>query len=175
MSKILLHICCGICASHCIEKLQQDNFEVIGLFYNPNIQPEEEYNQRLEVAKTVAENFGIKLISGPYDNQNWQAMIKGLEKEPEGGRRCAICFKMRLKYTSEKANSLGIDYFTSTLSISPHKDTELINEIGRSLDPAGFREYDFKKEGGFKKAAEFAKNRKFYRQNYCGCLFSKRP
>jgi predicted adenine nucleotide alpha hydrolase (AANH) superfamily ATPase len=174
MNKILLHICCGICSSAAIQKLQEDSFEVIGLFYNPNIAPEEEYRQRLKVAKDVADIFKIKLIEAPYTVENWFAQTKGKEYELEGGKRCEVCYRIRMEYTSRKAGELGIEFFTTTLTISPHKDTKLINRIGKSINAAGFKEYDFKKEEGFKKAIEFAKGHQLYRQNYCGCVYSQK-
>jgi hypothetical protein len=173
MNRTLLHICCGICSSAAIQKLQEDSFLVTGLFYNPNIHSEEEYLRRLEVAKTVANILKIKLLEAPYDQEKWFTQVKGLETEPEGGRRCTICFKMRLEYTAKIAKEQGLDYFTTTLTISPHKDTKLINEIGKAAGP-GFLEYDFKKESGFKKAADFARANQLYRQNYCGCIFSQK-
>jgi predicted adenine nucleotide alpha hydrolase (AANH) superfamily ATPase len=173
MPRILLHICCGICSSAAIQKLKEDGFEVCGIFYNPNIHPEDEYLRRLEVARKVADILEIKLLETGYEKESWLAQIKGLEKEPEGGRRCAVCFKLRLAYTARVAKEQGLDYFTTTLSISPHKDTKLINEIGKAAAPS-FLEYDFKKENGFKKAADFAKTNQLYRQNYCGCIFSKK-
>ncbi len=174
MKSILLHICCGICSSSAIEKLKEDGFRVTGVFYNHNIYPGEEYLRRLEVAKLVADSLKIKLIKAPYEQENWGAGVKGLETEPEGGKRCAVCFKMRLEYTAKEALELGIDYFTTTLTISPHKNTQLINEIGRLTGQECFLEYDFKKGGGFKKAIDFAKKHGLYRQNYCGCIFSRR-
>jgi len=173
MKSILLHICCGICSSFAIEKLKQDGFKVSGLFYNPNIHPEEEYLRRWEAAKAVADILEIKLIATPYDRENWLAEVKGLEKEPEGGKRCTICFKMRLEYTAKIAKEQGLNYFTTTLTISPHKNTKLINEIGNSISQEYFLEYDFKKGEGFKNAIDFAKRHQLYRQNYCGCIFSR--
>jgi len=173
MNRVLLHICCGICSSSAIEKLKGDGFEVHGLFYNPNIHPEEEYRRRLEVAKAVADILRIKLIETPYEQENWLTRVKGLENEPEGGGRCAVCFKIRLEYTAKIAKEQGLNYFTTTLSISPHKNTKLINETGRTINQECFLEYDFKKGEGFKNAIDFARKHKLYRQNYCGCIFSK--
>lgn len=174
MKSVLLHICCGICSSSAIEKLRQDGFEVTGVFYNPNIHPEEEYLRRLEVARTVADILKIKLIEAAYERENWFIQVKGLENEPEGGRRCAICFKMRIEYTAKIAKEEGLNYFTTTLTISPHKNTKMINDIGKSVARDYFLGYDFKKEDGFRKANAFAKAKQLYRQNYCGCIYSQK-
>jgi epoxyqueuosine reductase len=173
MKKVLLHICCGVCSAGCVQKLRNDGFEVTGFFYNPNIHPEAEYLKRLETVKEAAKELNIELIAGPYDKDDWVLSVQGLEKEPEGGRRCEICFKIRLSATAGLARDKGFDYFATTLSISPHKNVKVINDIGRLLSPNGFLEYDFKKEDGFKKTMDFAKGRNLYRQHYCGCFFSE--
>jgi len=174
MDKILLHICCGVCSSWPVEKLRQDGYEVTGVFYNPNIQPIDEYERRLEAARKACSIQGIELIEAPYDSANWLALTRGLEKEPEGGKRCAVCYRTRLEYTASKAGELGIGRFTTTLSVSPHKDAVLINKIGKESGGAGFKEYNFKKEDGFKKANKFSLGQGLYRQNYCGCVYSRR-
>lgn len=174
MKKVLLHICCGICASYPVEKLRNDGFQVIGFFYNPNIHPGSEYLKRLEVAKKVALVFDYQLIEGAFDQDDWLIQVKGLETESEGGKRCEVCFKKRLEVTAIESRKLRCTYFTTTLSVSPHKDSKKINEIGKSLDDRGFLAYDFKKENGFKKSMDFAKEQKLYRQNYCGCIFSQK-
>jgi epoxyqueuosine reductase len=173
MKQVLLHICCGICSSWAIEKLKVDGFQVRGFFYNPNIQPEEEYFKRLEVAQRVAQFHGIELLAGKYDPDKWQEAIKGLDNEPEGGKRCPICFKLRLEETWRKARELGIPQITTTLTISPHKDFEAIKSIGSSISRKGFLAYNFKKEDGFKKSNKFSREHELYRQNYCGCLYSR--
>jgi len=172
MDGILLHICCGICASSVVERLRQEGFKPIGFFYNPNIHPRKEYEQRFAVAKEVAQILDFELIQGPYDPDNWFKLTKGLENEPEGGRRCAVCFKMRLEETQRKARQLNINKFTTTLTVSPHKDTTVINEIGRAISPSEFLARDFKKQNGFHLATKFAKCYNLYRQNYCGCIYS---
>ncbi|HOW43274.1 MAG TPA: epoxyqueuosine reductase QueH [Candidatus Omnitrophota bacterium] len=169
--KILLHICCGICSSAAIQTLQEEGMEVVGYFYNPNIYPREEYERRLAVARQVAATFGIALVEGEYDSDSWDTAVTGLEGEPEGGRRCSVCFALRLRATSRKAQEMGIMQIATTLSISPHKDAELINALGKEIDPAAYKEYNFKKKDGFKKTIDFAKAHQLYRQHYCGCRF----
>ena len=173
MKKILLHICCGICASSVVERLKQEGFKPIGFFYNPNIHPQEEYLKREEVVKEVASILKFELILGAYDKDNWFKLTKGLENEPEGARRCSACFRMRLGQTQKKASQMNISKFTTTLTVSPHKNTTVINEIGKAVDSSGFLDYDFKKQDGFKLAMEFAKRYNLYQQNYCGCIYSK--
>jgi predicted adenine nucleotide alpha hydrolase (AANH) superfamily ATPase len=170
MISVLLHICCGICSSGAIQKLLDDGYSVTGFFYNPNIHPEDEYRKRLEAAKAAGNILDIEIIIGVYDHERWMERTKGLELEPEGGRRCAQCFRMRLEETYKKAGELGLAYSASTLSISPHKNTVLINQIGRLIAQDGFLPYDFKKHDGFKKTSDFSKRHNIYRQNYCGCL-----
>jgi len=173
MKRVLLHVCCGICSAWSVEKLQNDGFQVIGFFYNPNIQPEEEYQKRLIAAQKVFELLKIELLVGEYLPGLWLEKVRGLEDEPEGGRRCFVCFRSRLEAAKRKADELAIDYFTSTLSISPHKDFQVISEIGFSLSPGGFLAYNFKKENGFKKSNLFSQEHQLYRQNYCGCFYSR--
>jgi epoxyqueuosine reductase len=173
MEEVLLHICCGICSSWAIEKLKIDGYRVRGFFYNPNIQPEEEYAKRLEVAQKVAAFHGIELLAGKYDPDKWQESVQGLENEPEGGKRCPVCFRFRLEETWRKARELGIPRITTTLTISPHKDFGVIKNIGASLCPGCFLAYNFKKEDGFKKSGRFSREHGLYRQNYCGCLYSR--
>lgn len=171
--KVLLHICCCSCASVCIERLEEEGFEVIGFFYNPNIHPESEYQRRKEIEK-LKKNFKIEIIEAEYIPEEWFRAVKGLENEPEGGKRCEVCFKLRLKKTRELCLEKNFDYFTSTLTISPHKDSKLIEELGLSLDKERFLPRDFKKRDGFKESVKKSKELGLYRQNYCGCIFSKR-
>ncbi len=173
MRPILLHICCGICSSWAIEKLKSDGFQVKGFFFNPNIQPEEEYCKRLRTAQEVARLQGIELLAGEYGLDKWQQQVKGLENQPEGGERCQVCFRFRLEEAWRQAQELGIKEFATTLTISPHKDFELIKSIGQALSREGFLAYNFKKEDGFKKANIFCREKNLYRQDYCGCLYSR--
>ena len=131
--KLLLHICCAVCASSCIEKLRKDNYEVSGYFYNPNIQPREEYLKRLQETKRLAQRQKFSLIVGDYEAQQWSLKIKGLEAEPEGGKRCTRCFTLRLEKTARLAEEKGFANFSTTLTISPHKNTQVLNEIGRNI------------------------------------------
>lgn len=172
MKKILLHICCGVCAGSVVEKLRGDGFKVIGFFYNPNIYPWDEYERRLAVAKEASRLLDFELIEGTYDDDRWFTAVEGLENEKEGGRRCQVCFRVRLQRTAQTAKELGIEYMASTLSVSPHKNVQEINRIGQELSSC-FLPYDFKKEEGFNKTMKFAKEHQFYRQNYCGCEFSR--
>ncbi|MFH1613035.1 MAG: epoxyqueuosine reductase QueH [bacterium] len=174
MKNILLHICCGVCASSVVQKLQEENFYIIGFFYNPNIYCEQEYKKRIEFVYKVSQILKFDLIEGEYDYDKWFNLTKDFKKEPEGKTRCEICYKMRLKETYKKLQELKFSYFATTLSVSPHKNVLIINKIGKELDEKAFLEKDFKKQDGFKKAIEFSKQHNFYRQNYCGCIYSKK-
>jgi len=170
--KILLHICCGVCAGATAQKLKEEGFEITGFFYNPNIRPIEEYEKRFEAAKTVSRILGFELLRDDTDRDEWDRISAGLKEEPEGGKRCEICFRMRLEKAFRKAKEINIPLFTTTLTISPHKNAALINKIGAGIDSAVFLERDFKKADGFKKAIDFAKRNGIYRQNFCGCTNS---
>jgi predicted adenine nucleotide alpha hydrolase (AANH) superfamily ATPase len=174
--KILLHVCCAVCGSGAIEALQKDS-EVVLFFSNSNMNSKEEFGRRLENAKKIAEVYGLNLFVGEYKHKEWLDFISGLEDEFENGLRCLKCFEFNLRKTADKAKNLGIKNLTTTLTISPHKDSKKIFEIGRKI--AGelrlnFLEIDFKKKDGFKKSNELAKKYNLYRQNYCGCEFSLR-
>lgn len=172
MKKVLLHVCCGVCAGYPVEALRQEGFKVTGFFYNPNIGPEEEYLKRLKAAEQAAVFLDYELIRGGYDNDVWGKAIAGYETEPEGGKRCLACFQMRLKQAGKKAEELQFDCFATTLSVSPHKDSRKINGIGKLVGNEKFLERDFKKSDGFKKSMQSAKDNNLYRQNYCGCIYS---
>ncbi len=172
--KVLLHICCGVCLGSVVQKLRADNYEVEGFFYNPNIYPEEEYSKRSETVKEASRILNLELITGGYDKDKWIERIKGFETEPEGGQRCLICFKLRLEETARKAAQLNIPHFSTTLTVSPHKETVIINKIGRVISDSGFLPYDYKKEDGFSHSMEFTKKHNLYRQKYCGCIYSFR-
>ncbi|MEW6620785.1 MAG: epoxyqueuosine reductase QueH [bacterium] len=172
MKTIGLHICCGICGGGVVERLREERFKVIGFFYNPNIYPEQEYKRRLEVAQQVSQILDFELIEGEYDKDNWVKLTENLKDEPEGGKRCEVCFWIRLNATFKKFRELNIPYFATTLTVSPHKNSVLINKIGRDLGGEAFLERDFKKKEGSKLAMNFAKQHNLYRQNYCGCMYS---
>lgn len=176
---LLLHSCCAPCSSYVLEYLSQ-YFNISLLYYNPNILPEEEYCKRLnELTHLVADlglNNSIKIYSKEYNPDVFLQAVKGLEGEPEGGKRCAVCFELRLKEAALMAKNLGCDYFTTTLSISPHKDSKLLDEIALALE----QEYgvkrlpsDFKKRGGYQRSVELSHKFGLYRQDWCGCPFSK--
>lgn len=176
--KILLNICCGPDATYPFTVLDPE-FEVIGYFYNPNIDTTEEERKRFNETVRVAEHFGFKLIDEcclEQDRKEWRDFIKGLESMPEGGTRCFKCILFRLRKTAEKAGELNIPAFTTTLTISPHKNAALINSVGKNLAREfglQYLETNFKKKNGFKKSLEFSRELNLYRQNYCGCEFSK--
>jgi len=173
--KIVLHVCCGICALWVIKILKEEFATLLLYFYNPNIYPHEEYEKRKEVFKKVVKIYQVPYLEGPEEREKWFEKIKGFENEPEGGKRCLICYRMRLEKTAALAKKLNYPLFTTTLTISPHKKTSEINQIGKEVAQnygVSFLERDFKKKDGFKKTIEMAKKYKFYRQNYCGCIFS---
>ncbi len=173
--KILLHICCAPCATHCINLLKNLGYEVVGFFYNPNIHPPKEYERRKAELEKIRKYFEIDVIEWKYDVENWFKYIKGYEKEREGGKRCELCIKMRLEETAKYARMKGFDAFTTTLTISPWKNSKKIFEIGRKISEKyniRFLEIDFKKNDGFKKSVELSKRYNMYRQKYCGCIFS---
>ncbi len=175
---ILLHSCCAPCSSYVIIKLI-DYFDITILYYNPNIEPMEEYEKRKkEQIRFINElNRNIKILDTPYDNELYREKIKGLENLPEGGKRCNECIKLRLIRTINKALENNFDYFGTTLTVSPHKNSKLINELGIELSKGKNIKYlisDFKKENGYIKSIEIAKQYNLYRQNYCGCLFTRK-
>ncbi|MDD5398955.1 MAG: epoxyqueuosine reductase QueH [Dehalococcoidia bacterium] len=172
--KVVLHICCGVCAAGAADVLLQEGHQVTGYFYNPNICPEEEYRLRLEAAQRAAEKLKFELVAGPYDVENWNAATKGMGDEPEGGARCSVCYRLRLEKTFGFLLETGADAFTSTLTISPHKQAAEINRIGVEIGGEHFMARDFKKKDGFKRSMEMARSWELYRQNYCGCVYSMR-
>ena len=174
--KLLVHICCAPDGLYVVQLLQE-KYNVSGYFYNPNIHPEEEYRLRLQETKKIAKILNFNLIEGEYESDKWFEMVKGFENEPEKGRRCDICYAIRLDKTARIAKSKNFDIFTTTLTISPWKKAEKINQIGRMLGEKykiEFLEADFKKKDGFKKSVELSKKFNLYRQNYCGCIYSRR-
>lgn len=177
---LLLHACCAPCSSYCLEYLSQ-HFSITVLFYNPNISPAAEYQKRVDEIKRLISELPAKnkisLIEGRYLPEEFYTSVKGLENEPEGGKRCHVCYELRLHEAAVVAKELGYDYFTTTLSISPLKDADKLNEIGKKLSDEYAISYlysDFKKKNGYKRSIELSKEYKLYRQNFCGCVFSKR-
>jgi predicted adenine nucleotide alpha hydrolase (AANH) superfamily ATPase len=179
IKNILLHTCCGPCALYPIQELKKLDFHITLFFYNPNIWPRDEYTQRLnELKKYLKEHTDIKMIDGRYEPTEWQKKISGWENEPERGRRCELCYAMRLEKTALLAINNNCDFFGTTLSISPHKNSEYINKIGTSIaqiKKINFFVCDWKKNDGFKNACALSRQENFYRQNYCGCIYSQRP
>jgi epoxyqueuosine reductase len=172
--KIALHICCAVCAAGAAERLQQEGHQVYGFFYNPNIYPEEEYLRRLENAQKVARELDFPIATGPYLPDDWSALTAPLADEPEGGKRCPVCFKMRLAKTFEFMQQSECEAFTSTLTMGSNKSADLIGRLGREVGGDRFLLRDFKKKEGFKRAGELARQWGLYRQHYCGCRYSLR-
>ena len=176
---LLMHSCCAPCSSFCLEKITPF-FNIDLFYYNPNITDSEEYYKRLQEQKTFISTIydkSVKVIDGNYDIMEFLSAVKGNEKELEGGERCKICYLLRLEETAKKAKELGYDYFTTTLSVSPYKNAKWLNEIGEELEKKYGVKYlfaDFKKGGGYLKSIELSKKYGLYRQDYCGCEFSKR-
>ena len=176
--KLLLHVCCAPCSTACIERLA-NYFEIILYYYNPNITDEVEYNKRLDEVKRYASlidtKYGIEVIDGKYDPKSFFEISKGLEEEPERGKRCYKCYKLRLEDTASKADELNIKYFATTLTLSPYKKVNWVNEIGKDLDKKYNSTYlysDFKKKNGYKRSIFLSKEYNLYRQDYCGCVYS---
>ena len=178
--KLLLHSCCAPCSSYVIEYLTK-YFDITIFYYNPNISPYEEYlkrkNEQIKLIEAINNYNMLDIAYCDYDNDIYEDRIKGLENEPEKGNRCTVCFKLRLGKTAQEAKKNGYDYFGTTLTLSPYKNAQLINEIGLSLEKEFNVKYlvsDFKKKDGYKKSIELSKKYDLYRQDYCGCKYSKR-
>ena len=177
--RLFLHSCCAPCSSYVLEYLSQ-YFEITVFYYNPNIFPLEEFEKRIEeqrmlISKMPAK-YPITFVAGDYDSEKFYALAKGLEQVKEGGERCFRCFELRLRKSAELAKAGGYDYFTTTLSISPLKNAEKLNEIGENLaEEYGicYLSSDFKKKNGYKRSTELSKEYGLYRQDYCGCIYSK--
>ncbi len=172
--KLLLHACCAPCASACVVRLK-DFFDITLFFYNPNMDSQEEYRLRAEEVVRLSEHFGIGFIIEEYNSKQFYSKVLGLEKEKEGGARCERCFELRLEKTADYAKDNGYDYFATTLTISPLKNAKLINQIGLRLggESASYLVSDFKKKNGYIRSIQLSKELNLYRQNYCGCVFSK--
>ena len=173
--KLLLHSCCAPCSSSCIERLK-DNFELIIYYYNPNMDSEEEFNLRAKEQERLAKEFNLECIVEKYDSEEFYSSVSGLEQEKEGSARCEKCFYLRLKKTVRKAKELDCEFFSTTLTVSPLKSADKINKIGMEIEKEEgvlFLPSDFKKKGGYLRSIELSKQYNLYRQNYCGCKFSK--
>ena len=178
--RLFLHSCCAPCSSYVLEYLSR-YFEITVFFYNPNISPAEEYEKRVEeIRRMIGEMefvHPVKLVEGKYDPQVFFRMAKGMENIPEGGERCFGCYRLRMEEAARLAKEGNYDYFTTTLSISPLKNAQKINEIGEELAEiyqVSHLPSDFKKKNGYKRSIELSGEYELYRQDYCGCVFSKR-
>ena len=175
--RLLVHSCCGPCSSSVLELLNK-YFDVDVFYYNPNIYPKEEYIKRKKEQEKILDlAFHNKLIVGDYDFLNFEKVVSGFEDSKEGGMRCYKCIYMRMEKTCLYAKENNYDYFTTTLSVSPHKNSKMINEIGNELASkysVRFLFSDFKKRDGYKKSIELSKKYNLYRQDYCGCKYSKK-
>ena len=174
---LLLHACCAPCSSYVLEYIARF-FGITLFYYNPNITPEAEFSfRKSELERFVSEaGYKIPVASPDYDANEFFSRVRGLEDLPEGGERCRICYEIRLRRTAEEAKKGGFDYFTTTLSISPYKNSDWLNEIGASLEKEYGTKYlysDFKKNNGYKRSIELSREYGLYRQNYCGCVYSK--
>ena len=176
--KLLLHSCCAPCSSYCIEYLSK-YFDITLYFYNPNISKKEEFNKRANELTRLVDSMPltrpINVIIEQYEPNEFYEIAKGLENEPERGKRCEECFKLRLERSAQYARKNNFDYFTTTLSISPHKDAQLLNEIGKDFSRKYNIPYlfsDCKKKNGYKRSIELSTEYNLYRQNYCGCIYS---
>lgn len=175
--KLLLQSCCGPCSSAVLERLNEA-FQLTVYYYNPNIEPEEEYLHRLSEQKRLLTllPFPAEFLPCEWENERFRAFAEGMENVPEGGERCHACFALRLEKTAQAAKEGGFEYFTTTLSVSPHKDTEAVNRIGLAAGEKYGVKYliaDFKKKNGYLRSLQLSKEYGLYRQDYCGCLFSK--
>lgn len=178
---VLLHSCCGPCSTSVIDRLVQD-YHVIVYFFNPNIDDRDEYLKRQATQEDFISrynkinNTNVEFIQGNYEPADFYACVEGLEKEPEGGMRCPICFELRLRATADKALEMGIKLFATTLTVSPHKNYQIISAIGQEVAKEKnlvFLDMDFKKKAGFQKSIEMSREYDLYRQNFCGCSFAR--
>lgn len=176
---LVLHSCCAPCSSAVLERLHEA-FELVVFYYNPNISPEAEFRHRADEQKRLVEEMSLRedtrVVEGEYDPQRFYELVRGHEEDPEGGERCGICFEMRLRKTAEYARSIGAEYFTTTLSISPLKNAQRLNELGRAIAGEFGLNYllsDFKKKDGYRRSCVLSEEHGLYRQDFCGCVFSK--
>ncbi len=168
----MLHCCCGPCSSASIERLQAEKQTPILFYSNSNIFPKAEYDKRLHNLQKVANHFGLELHTDTYDHEAWRESVRGLEEAPEGGDRCRRCFQFNLARSAEAAKKLGLSHFTTTLTVSPYKNSKTLFQVGGTFP--GFEEWNFKKKDGYKRSIELSRQLELYRQDWCGCEFSKR-
>jgi len=178
--RLLIHSCCAPCSSYVLEYLS-DFFAITVYYYNPNIYPESEYYKRVKEQERLIKSMPLKnpvlFVEGEYEPQKYYDLVKGHENDPEGGDRCAICYRMRLEEAAKTARQGGYDYFTTTLTVSPYKNAEKLNKIGSEaaeIYGVRFLPSDFKKRNGYKRSIELSWEYGLYRQDYCGCVFSQR-
>ncbi len=177
--KLLLHSCCAPCSSATLERIYP-YFDITVFYYNPNIYPPEEFNHRKEEQSRLLKEMKeleqkVRIVAPEFNDKEFYDAVKGLEKEPEGGKRCVECFKLRLEKSARYAKENGFDFFTTTLSISPHKNAQTLNKIGEEMAEKYDISYlfsDFKKKNGYKRSIELSEEYGLYRQNYCGCVYS---
>lgn len=177
LPRVLLHVCCGPDATVPWPDLQAEGFDVTGYFYGDNIHPAVEHGLRLEAVRSVADEWKGRMISPDYDPDRWLSQVRHLSDEPEGGKRCSLCFRLQLEALALVAKSEGIDFITTTLTISPHKDPDEINGIGRDVaQKLGLSWIDrvWRKKNGFKRSLDECRRLELYRQDYCGCVYSRR-
>ncbi|UCF30867.1 MAG: epoxyqueuosine reductase QueH [bacterium] len=174
--RLLLHVCCAPDATVAFERLNSE-FDAEGFFYNPNIHPEEEYLRRLNALEALSRVIDLPFTEGPYETGIWHAAVRGLEGEREGGRRCEECIRLRIRRTAEAAKDGGFDAFAAVFSVSPHKSPSLVDRIGGEAARDFGTTYlatDLKKKNGFKRSVELSRTYGIYRQDYCGCVYSRR-
>ena len=178
--RLLMHSCCAPCSSYCLSYLAE-YFSITVLYYNPNISPEDEYYKRIKEQERLVDRLPVKnkisFAEGEYEPLKFFQMAEGMEDMPEGGARCFKCYEMRQRKAAEYALAHGFDYFTTTLSVSPHKNAQVLNETGLRLEKEYGVKYlvsDFKKKGGYQKSIQYSREYNLYRQDYCGCIFSQR-
>lgn len=180
--KLLLHACCAPCSSYCLEETSR-YFDVTVFFYNPNMDCAEEYEKRKTELERLLSAFSpngkkADFVAAEYEPDEFYRAVEGLEGEPEGGARCEKCFALRLEKTAVYAKENGFDFFTTTLTVSPHKNADKINDLGEKIGEkygVKFLHSDFKKRGGFLRSTRLSEEYGLYRQNYCGCVFSEKP
>ncbi|MDE7380110.1 MAG: epoxyqueuosine reductase QueH [Clostridia bacterium] len=173
--KLLIHACCAPCSTACLERLK-DHFNITVLFYNPNVEDGEYLKRKQEIIKFLSQTGWAEIFDCEHGQENFYAAVRGLEHCAEGGERCTACFKLRLERTAKEAAAQGVDYFATTLTLSPLKDAKRINEIGYALAEVYGVKWlpsDFKKKNGYLRSLQLSKEYSLYRQNYCGCVFSR--